>query len=104
MPNHKSTEKSLRQNARRQERNIATKSKIRTLTKKVRKAVEAKDKEQARNHLRMAVSAIDTAAKKHVIHPSSASRRKSRLMHLVDTLPTPVAESSTASETATVSE
>ncbi len=92
MPNHKSTGKSLRQNVRRRERNIAIKSKIRTFTKNVYKAVEAKDPDKAQNSLRQAVSAIDTAAKKHIIHPANASRRKSRLMQKVNALSTQAGE------------
>ncbi len=83
MPNHKSTYKSLRKNSKRRERNVATKSRIRTLTKKVRQAVTDNNQELASERLRSAVSALDTAAKKHVIHPRHAARRKSRLSRLV---------------------
>lgn len=89
MPNHKATEKSLRQDAKRHQANVAVKSQIRTLVKKVRLSVEEKKDDQIKDQLRNAVSALDTAAKKHIIHPRNAARRKSRLMRLVQKLETP---------------
>lgn len=86
MPNHDSTRKSLKKNEKRHLRNVSEKSKIRTLVKKVRTAATDKDVDSAKSGLLAAVSALDKAAKKHVIHPRNASRRKSRLMHLVATL------------------
>ncbi|MBN2327664.1 MAG: 30S ribosomal protein S20 [Candidatus Omnitrophica bacterium] len=84
MPNHKATEKSLRQNVKRHANNAAEKSKIRTLVKKVRAAVSEKNFDAAKEQLKAAVSALDTAAKKHVIHPKNAARRKSRLMTMIN--------------------
>ncbi|NPU96526.1 MAG: 30S ribosomal protein S20 [Candidatus Omnitrophica bacterium] len=84
MPNHKSTEKSLRKSVKLRQRNVSAKSRIRTLIKKVRFSVEQKNLDASREMLRQAVSALDTAAKKHIIHPRNASRRKARLMRLVD--------------------
>lgn len=86
MANHTATQKSLRKNARRQFRHKSEKSAMRTLIKQVRTAVNSNNKDEARMVLRKAISALDTAAKKHVIHPRNASRRKARLMHLVDTM------------------
>ena len=86
MPNHKATEKSLRQNVRRQKSNVSVKSKIRTLVKKVRTAVSEKRVEEVKDRLQTAVSALDTAAKRHIIHPRNAARRKSRLMRLVNSI------------------
>ncbi len=86
MPNHKATWKSLRKDSTLQTKNVATKSRIRTLVKKVRLAVESKNKEDAQSLLKSAASALDTAAKKHLIHPRNAARRKSRLTLLVNSL------------------
>lgn len=86
MPNHDSARKSLRKNEKRQARNISEKSRIRTLVKKVRTAATNKNLDEATVQLRSAVSALDTAAKKHVIHPRNAARKKSRLMHLISKL------------------
>jgi len=83
MPNHLAAAKRLKQDAKRHLRNVSAKSRIRTLVKKVRAAVAEKQAVLAGDSLRAAVSALDTAAKKHVIHPRNASRKKSRLMLLV---------------------
>ena len=80
MPNHRATSKRLRQNAKRQVQNVHEKSRIRTLVKKVKASIKAKNVEEAQADMRIAVSAIDTAAKKRVLHPNNASRHKSRLM------------------------
>jgi len=84
MPNHKASEKSLRQDAKRHANNVAAKSRIRTLVKKVRVSVADKQVDLAGDQMKAAVSALDTAAKKHTIHPRNAARRKSRLMKLVN--------------------
>lgn len=83
MPNHKASEKSLRQDVKRHANNVAAKSRIRTLVKKVRSSVVEKKADEAGEQLKAAVSALDTAAKKHMIHPRNAARRKSRLMRMV---------------------
>lgn len=84
MPNHKASEKSLRQDTRRHAQNVATKSRIRTLVKKVRNSATDKNIDLANEQMREAISALDTAAKKHVIHPRNAARKKSRLMRLLN--------------------
>ncbi|MGI6457555.1 MAG: 30S ribosomal protein S20 [bacterium] len=86
MPNHDATKKSLRKDTTRRLRNRAQKSKVRTLIKSVRQTVESKNQELALQQLKAAISSLDTAAKKRVIHPRNASRRKARLMRLVNTL------------------
>lgn len=83
MPNHKASEKSLRQDAKRHANNVAAKSRIRTLVKKVRVTVADNQVDAMGDQLKEAVSALDTAAKKHMIHPRNAARRKSRLMKMV---------------------
>ncbi|MDP8242744.1 MAG: 30S ribosomal protein S20 [Candidatus Hinthialibacter antarcticus] len=86
MPNHRATSKSLRQNAKRQVQNVHEKSRIRTLVKKVKASVKVKNVEEAQTGMRVAISAIDTAAKKRVIHPNNAARHKSNLMREVEAL------------------
>ncbi len=89
MPNHKSTAKRLRQDMKRREKNVGVKSRIKTLTKKVRTSVSEKNADAAQENLRSVNSVLDTAAKKHVIHPRNAARRKSRLTRLVNSLSSP---------------
>jgi len=76
MPQHKSAEKRVRQNARRAERNKAKISKLRTLVKKVR---TAKTKEDASKVLPATVKFLDQAAAQGIIHKNKAANLKSSL-------------------------
>jgi small subunit ribosomal protein S20 len=88
MANRKSALKRIRTSAKRHDRNQAVKSATRTFVKKARTAI-ARDVGEARVDLVAAISALDRAAKKGVIHRNNAARRKSRLMKLYNsTLPT----------------
>lgn len=80
MPQHKSAEKRVRQSARRQERNKANLSKIKTLIKKVRLA---KERGQAAAVLKIAVKTLDQLAVKGVIHKNKAANQKSKLTKFV---------------------
>jgi small subunit ribosomal protein S20 len=55
------------------------KSATRTYVKKARTAI-TRTPDEARDELIAAISALDRAAKKGVIHRNNAARRKSRLM------------------------
>jgi small subunit ribosomal protein S20 len=59
---------------------------LKTYIKRVREAVDAKDKEAATAALKAAIPVIDASASKGVIHRSNASRNVSRLTILVNTL------------------
>ncbi len=83
MPQHKSAVKRVRQNARRQVRNKADLSRIKTLIKNVRSATEKKNAEAA---LKTAVKFLDRLAAKGVIHRNKASNQKSKLTRFVRTL------------------
>ena len=61
MANHKSAEKRIRQNAKRNEINRANRSKLRTQIKKLRTAVAGADKAQGTELLNPTVSMIDKA-------------------------------------------
>ena len=78
-----SEEKRHRQNLKRQARNQATKSKIKTLIKKVITATAGTDAKNTEEQLRTAVSAIHKAGRKRVLHPNTAARRVARLSRLV---------------------
>ena len=52
----------------------------RSFVKKARQAIDNEDVDTAREMTRKAVSALDKAAEKDIIHKNNASRRKSRLM------------------------
>ena len=69
----------MRSTARKQERNQATKSRLRTLERQFLETVKAGKKEDATKALQAAVSGFDKAAKTGVIHAGLADRKKSRL-------------------------
>jgi small subunit ribosomal protein S20 len=77
--NHPSAEKRNRQRQKRTDRNRAVSSTVRTLVKKVRTALGAKDKAGAQTALKAAIKALDKATSKNVLHPKAASRTISRL-------------------------
>ena len=79
MANHPSAEKRNRQRIKRTDRNRAVTSSVRTLVKRVRTALHAKDKAAATTALKAATVALDKAASKGVYHPKAASRTIARL-------------------------
>jgi len=83
---HKSAIKRIKQNEKRNARNRHHKSTLKTYIKRVREAVDKKDKEAAVEALKIAVPVIDKTATKGVIHKANASRNVSRLVRLVNTL------------------
>ena len=86
MPNNASAIKRLRQDKRRNLRNRAMKSEIKTWTKKTLAAIEQNDKEAATTMLRTTQSKLDKAAKKGVMHANTVARRKSLLVRRMKTM------------------
>jgi small subunit ribosomal protein S20 len=84
MPHHKSAEKRVRTNDKARLANLAVKSRVRSALRKVR---EAKTRTDAQARLETALSVLDRAAQKGVIHRTTASRNKSRLTLFVNKLP-----------------
>ena len=78
MPNNAAARKRMRQEQKRRLHNRSVKSLVKTQITKARSAI-AFD-EDAELAVRAAVRELDRAAKKGVIHPNNAARRKSRLM------------------------
>lgn len=76
MPNTKSAKKRLRQNEARRLRNRSLQSEIRTRT---RKLLEQESSEGADEQLSKLHALLDRAARKRVVHPKAAARRKARL-------------------------
>ena len=83
MPNVKSAEKRMRTNAVRAQRNKQQRSRLRNAIRRVR---QADNPELAGEALQSAISLIDRAARKGVIHPNKAARDKSRLTNVVKNL------------------
>jgi len=65
--------------AKKTERNKPVRSSARTAVTKARDLIDKKDMDAAQAAVKEAVIALDKAAKKGVIHPNNAARRKSRL-------------------------
>ncbi|MFW6139911.1 MAG: 30S ribosomal protein S20 [Acidobacteriota bacterium] len=79
MAQHKAAEKHRRQSLRRHKINGRNKSTLRREIKKLRTAIEKKEREEALKLLPETFAVIDKAAKKGTIHKNTASRYKSRL-------------------------
>ena len=69
MANIASARKRIRQSAKRNARNTARKSRVRTFVKKVEVAIASGDHAAAREALRIAQPEIQRAATKGVLHP-----------------------------------
>jgi len=76
MPYHKSAAKRVLTNAKARRRNIAARSRMRSVIKAVR---EAKSRREAEAAYQAAVSVLDRTAAKGVIRRETASRHKARL-------------------------
>ncbi len=86
MPITKSAKKALRQNVNRRIKNAAVKNKIRLLAKKLKKIVTAKNTDEAKKTLVLAIKAVDKAAKTGVLKKNTARRKKSKLARLVNAI------------------
>ena len=80
MANIQSAKKRIRQNAKRRVHNRHYRASARTYVRKVRSQITTGNIEDAEATMQTAVSALDKAARKGIIHPRNAARRKSRLM------------------------
>src|SRR5256884_10007467 len=81
MPNNPAEAKRMRQEQKRRLHNHSVKSIVKTQITKARQAIASDaSTESAAEAVRAAVSELDRAAKKGVIHRNNAARRKSRLM------------------------
>ena len=77
---NKSAQKAARASGRRQERNKSARSQVKTDIARAEKLITAGDLEEAQGAVTKAVSALDKAAGKKVLHANNAARRKSRLL------------------------
>ncbi|PWB55736.1 MAG: 30S ribosomal protein S20 [Anaerolineales bacterium] len=91
MANTKSAIKRIKQNHKRRLRNRLFTGGARTYVKHARTAIEGGTPEDARTATMAAISALDKAAEKGVIHKNNAARRKSRLMRRLAQMDKPVA-------------
>lgn len=86
MANHFSALKRARQTEKRMATNRLNKSRLRTELRKLRASIAAGNRDQAETALRGAVSTLDKAVQKGVLHKNTASRYKARLATRVNAL------------------
>lgn len=86
MANHKSAIKKARMSLRRNAINSKTMTEVRTLEKKLRKAIAGKNKDDSAKALVEFNSKLSKAAQKGRLKKETASRKVSRLSRLVATL------------------
>ncbi|MEA2683879.1 MAG: small subunit ribosomal protein [Chloroflexota bacterium] len=82
MANIKSAKKRVLTSATKHDRNRSVRAAIKTKVTRVRRLLDTGDAEPA-DHLKLAVSSLDRAAEKGILHANNAARRKSRLMKAV---------------------
>jgi small subunit ribosomal protein S20 len=80
LANIKSAIKRNKQNEKRRLKNRIVRGRARTAVKKARTVLPGSDSDAARQAALEAVSVLDKAAEKGVLHKNNAARRKSRLM------------------------
>ena len=80
MANIQSAKKRIRQTVKKTERNRVYRSSTRTHIKKTRQLIAEGNLDEADVMARKAYQMLDKAARRHVVHPRNAARRKGRLM------------------------
>ena len=85
MPNIKQQEKRVRIAARQRAENLRYRSTIRTLTRRLERAVEGGDAEQVAAEHRQLVRLIDRAATRGALHRNTAARRKAQAARVAAT-------------------
>ena len=80
MPVTKTAQKQMRVAERKRLRNKPIRSQCKTYITKAEKLIFSGDLEAAQKAVVTAISSLDKAAEKGIIHPNNAARRKSRLM------------------------
>jgi small subunit ribosomal protein S20 len=89
LANIASAKKQMRQNIKRRVRNRMVRNKTRTFVKKANQLIEAGDHAEAIAAVQAAMSQLDRAAQKGVLHHNNADRRKSRLAKKLQALSQP---------------
>ncbi|PIS43093.1 MAG: 30S ribosomal protein S20 [Candidatus Kerfeldbacteria bacterium CG08_land_8_20_14_0_20_40_16] len=86
MPTQKAAFKSLRQSKKRRSRNLKVINNLKSLKKKTRKAIEAGQKDNAKEFLAKTIKALDKAAQHRKMKKNTVARLKSRLIKKYNTL------------------
>ena len=80
MPQTKSAKKEMRASRKRQQGNKSVRSRCKSRVTKAEKLIFSGELESGREAVTEAISSLDRAAEKGVIHANNAARRKSRLV------------------------
>ncbi|MDD5561503.1 MAG: 30S ribosomal protein S20 [Candidatus Omnitrophica bacterium] len=80
MPRRRTSLKSNRVNKRKHTRNVKVKLQLKKAIKKFQELLAKNNSAEAKAFITKVFSQLDKAAKKNIIHPGTADRRKSRLM------------------------
>lgn len=83
---HTGALKAVRKSERRAQRNRGIKKQVKTVAKELLAAVNSNNKEKATELLKNVASTWDKACKGGVLHKNTASRKKSRLTKLVNSM------------------
>jgi small subunit ribosomal protein S20 len=84
MPRRRTSLKRNRQNQRKHLRNLKVKIQLKKTLKSLQELLNTKKLEEAKKIISKVFSQLDKAAKKNIIHPRTASRKKSRLMKRIN--------------------
>lgn len=80
MPRRRTSLKRNRADQKKHLRNLKVKVQLKKTLKQIQVFLSAKNLDEAKKLLTKAFSQLDKAAKKRIIHPATANRKKSRLM------------------------
>ena len=84
MPRRRTSLKRNRQNQKKHLRNLKVKIQLKKTLKSLQELLNTKNLEEAKKIISKVFSQLDKAAKKNIIHPKTASRKKSRLMKRIN--------------------
>jgi small subunit ribosomal protein S20 len=101
MANTQSAKKRVRASLRKRDRNRSTRSAVKTLVSRARRPALPEAASLTSEEVRRAISALDKAAEKGVLHANNASRRKARLMSALAKLAPAAAAPKAASKKST---
>ena len=93
MPITKTAQKQMRVSGRKRLRNQPIRSQCKTVVSKADKLIFSGKLDDAGKAVAEAISSLDKAAEKGIIHPNNAARRKSRLMKKLNSAQAPAQKS-----------
>jgi len=98
MPQSKSSQKQVRVSERKRLRNKSIRSSCKTNITKAERLIFSGELDSARTAAVAAISSLDKAAEKGVLHPNNAARRKSRLIKKLNQAIAPPSEETKPSD------